>query len=253
MPVIPETPNSKSPPRIFREQFLATAERLDAEFRPTPPPLDHWLDPDGGLTMPPDDLLQGPVAGELPAIYERFKGLDPAIDWRRVAAEAFLANVDVDQRLQRSIESALVPLRRTSLPEAFSGLTQYGQPVPSPWLQMVEPPSAGLHWCVYLLPEFMKGNPPQELDLDSIERRPLDLRELNSRHYQTILPSPTMPPLLVIQNPGGTGARRWLLLEGLYRFARAQEKGFERLPCRIVRWEHLRPYLHRRPMRIWKF
>jgi len=253
MPVIPETSNSKLPPRIFREQFFATAERLDAEFQPSPAPLEHWLDPDGGLSMPPDDLLQGPVAAELPAIYDRFKGIDPDVDWRRVAAEAFLANVDVDQRLKRSIESALVPMRRTSLPAEFSGLTQYGQPVPLPWLHMVQPLTPGLHWCVYLLPEFMKGKPSQDLELDAIERRPLDLRELNSRHYQSILPNPTMPPLLVIQNPGEAGLRPWLLLEGLYRFARAQETGFERLPCRIVRWEHLRPYLHQRPMRSWKF
>ena len=248
----PTSENSALPasPRIFNDVFLATRERLAAEFQPKRLALDRWLDPDGGLTMPPEDLLRGPVADELPAIYERFKRIDSGLDWRRLAAEALLANTDVDNRLQRSLRSSLVPLPRARLPAEFSGLTHYAQPLPEPFLPRIEIPTpAGIQWCVYLLPEWLKAKPAKALAVHAITRRALDFRELESRQYQSMQPSAGMPPLLVMRSPDGDGDKPWVLLEGLYRCARAEEQGLESVPCREVRWEHLRPYLHQRPFK----
>ena len=85
-PAVTSVVSSANRPRIFNDVFTATHERLAAEFQPKSPAIDHWLDPDGGLAMPPEDLLRGPVADELPAIYDRFKSIEPGLDWRRLAA-----------------------------------------------------------------------------------------------------------------------------------------------------------------------
>jgi len=249
-PCISPAMSSANSPRIFNDVFMATHERLAAEFQPKSPAIEHWLDPDGGLAMPPEDLLNGPVSDELPAIYERFKSIEPGLDWRRLAAEVMLGNTDVDNRLQRSLQSSVVSLPHARLPLEFSGLTHYAQPLPAPFLSEINVATpSGIQWCVYLLPEILKSKAAKSIAVQAISRRALDFREFESRQYKAIQPHLAMPPLLVMRAPGGGEDKPWVLLEGLYRCVRAQEEGLDYVPCREVRWEHLRPYLHQRPFK----
>lgn len=239
------------PPRILRDTFVVTPQRLAAEFRPPPPALEYWLDPDGGLALPPEALLRGPVADALPAIYNRFKGLHPDIDWRRLAAEALLANLDVDRRLQEMIDT-LAQAQQSRRRDSLLGLTHYAQPVPEAFfskLPQILP--AGMQWCIYLLPELIKTMPSQAQAIDAIERRALDFTELHSPKFVTLLPDVRMPPILVMETPPEDGASRRVLVEGLYRCVRAQEMGQQTVHCRDVAWDAVKPYLHQRPLKGW--
>jgi len=239
------------PPRILRDTFVVTAGRLAAEFRQPQLGLQQWLDPDGGLALPPESILQGPVADALPAIYSRFKGLQPVIDWRRLAAEALLANLDVDRRLQQVIDT-VTQAQPSRWRDALLGLSHYAQPVPAAFYsKLPQTLSAGMQWCFYLLPELIKTSPLQAREIGNLERRALDFTELHSRKYLALRPNASMPPVLVMPTLSEGRASERVLVEGLYRCARAQEMGQQTVQCRDLIWDELEPYVHQRPFKGW--
>ena len=238
-------------PRILRDTFVVTERRLAAEFRQPPLALQYWLDPDGGLALPSESVLHGPVADALPAIYSRFKGLKPDIDWRRLAAEALLANLDVDRRLQQVIDT-VAQAQPSKWRDALLGLSHYAQPVPAAFYsKLPQTLPAGMQWCFYLMPELIKTVPLQVRDIGTLERRALDFAELHGQKYLALRPDASMPPVLVMPTPSEGGASKWVLVEGLYRCVRAQEMGQQTVQCRDLSWVDLEPYLHQRPFKGW--
>ncbi len=225
-----------------QETFSTSPELLSAEFAPQPRSASAWRDPSGGLPIPPVDLVTGPAAEHLPAIYSVFSGVPADICWRSVAAEVFARNIAVDKRLEAASRLRAL-LGGSGLP------ADYHQPLPSALAKThLEVPPAGARWCVYLSPFLAKSPQAQPIPADALLRRNLSFRELHSRAYQDIVPGTDMPPILVLRSPSAPAGSMPHVLEGLFRLGRALDEGLSELPTQEVPWSYVERFAHLQPM-----
>ncbi len=241
---------------VVTETFNLTKELLAAEFRPPRPPLHVWMDPCGTLLDPvPDNLLGTAAEDFLPKIHEPLKNVEKGANWRRVLTKVVAANEDVDERLDAFLgENAAFIAASTLIPQGGRELASHYVPLPFKEIALKHFGAAPVNtwWCFYTLPLLLAWlrNPDavEQVPVGDLTSRGLDSFELHSVHYERMPPSPDMPPIFVT----GAGIEKkplTVVVEGVFRLARAMDVEMETVPVFFLPWEEIQPWACLQPLR----
>ena len=227
---------------IIKETFDVTEELLKQELlkERKPMPLKTGLDSSRYPLV--DHLNLEEVSEFMPTLYKPFIGMTYDIHWRKVITQAVLHNEEVDIRMENWMAEYRMPVE-------IKGDEFYSVPLDQEIarLKLGQAPQQTL-WSVYVMPLIFTTREITQIPLKDVERRKLDFMELYSKKYQKISLNNNPPPGIIVKREMDNG-QQFTLIEGHYRFAKADEEGWSTFPCKIFTWQEIVPFINVQPIK----
>ena len=219
---------------LLKDQFAPPKKSLS---------LSAWLDPE--RYPDPGSFNMEDTREFLPDLYRPLvDNLGEGIDWRSIISRVVTHNEQADARLEKWVQEARFTDAKRR--EAFHSIPF----IPGmPDAKLGKAPRGTL-WSFYVIPLLLTKRRVESMAIRSIYRRSLDYTELYSPKYDKMVPDLNPPPVLIVNaqelpNPDG---KPFTLIEGVFRTARAEERGQANIACKIISWSDLEPYVHIQPI-----